>query len=94
SALVPIALVVAAIERTVHALAGTGPVGALIVLALPTAVVVAVGVGVVRWVVAGWSRGRGRTRFVLIGVAAVAAVVGAAAVIPVDDTRTLGFTSV
>ena len=76
-----------------HALAGTGPVGALIVLALPTAVVVAVGIGVVRWVVAGWSRGRGRARFVLSGVAVVAAVVGAAAAIPVDDTRTLGFTS-
>uniref|UniRef100_UPI0003B34006 hypothetical protein n=1 Tax=Microbacterium sp. B19 TaxID=96765 RepID=UPI0003B34006 len=93
SALAPIVLVVAAIERTVHALAGTGPVGALIVLALPTAVAIAVGVGVIRWVVAGWSRGRGRVRFVLIGVAVVATVVGAAAAIPVDDTRTLGFTS-
>ncbi len=93
SALVPIVLVGAAIERTVRALAGTGPVGALVVLALLTAVAVAVGVVVVRWLLVGWARGRGRARFVLVTLAVAATVLGVAAAIPVDDTRILGFTS-
>lgn len=92
SAVVPTVLVVAAIERTVHALSGTGAVGAFVVLALPTAVAVAVGVVVVPWIGVGWVRGRGRARFVLVCIAVVAAVLGAAGAIHVDSTRTLGFT--
>ncbi|MDQ1074110.1 MULTISPECIES: daptide biosynthesis intramembrane metalloprotease [Microbacterium] len=92
SALVPTVLVVVAIERALHALSGTGAVGAFVVLALPAAVAVAVGVVVARWLAAGWTRGRGRARFVLVSTVVVAAVLGIAGAIPVDSTRTLGFT--
>ncbi|MDF2045498.1 daptide biosynthesis intramembrane metalloprotease [Microbacterium sp. Kw_RZR3] len=93
SAVVPSALVCAALERAVRGLAGTGPGGAVVVLVLEAVVVAAVGTLVVRWLAGGWTRGRGRSRFVLVSAALVAAVVCAAAAIPVGDARTVGFTT-
>lgn len=91
SALVPTVIVGFAVERAVRALAGTGPVGAFLVLALQSFVVVAVGVRVARWLVACWRRGAGRFRFVLLAAFLTAAALGAAASVPVDDVRTTGF---
>ncbi|MBB3156857.1 putative peptide zinc metalloprotease protein [Microbacterium proteolyticum] len=91
SALVPAVIVWLAVERTVRALAGTGPVGAFLVLALQAFVVIAVGVRVARWLAACWRRGRGRVRFVLLAASVTAVALGAAAFTPVDDVRTTGF---
>ena len=88
---VPAVIVWAAIERAVRGLGGAGPVGALVVLALQGTVAVAVGLVVVRWLHGCWVRGRGRVRFVLTISVVAAAVIGAAAVVPVDDVRTVGF---
>lgn len=91
SVLVPTALVWFALERAVGALSGAGPVGALLVLVLQVAILLAVGVPVVRWLAAGARKGRGRVRFLLVGATLVAAIIGAAGAIPVADVRSAGF---
>lgn len=92
SVLVPTALVWFALERAVGALSGAGPVGALLVLVLQVAVLLAVGVPVVRWFAASARKGRGRVRVVLVATTLLAAIFGAAGAIPVADVRSAGFT--
>lgn len=91
SVVVPAVIVWLAVERAIRALAGTGPIGAFLVLALQAAVVIAVGAGVARWVARCWAGRRGRLRFVVWSGALLATVVVLAAAVPVDDVRTVGF---
>lgn len=90
-AVVPTVFVCTAIERVVRALTGAGPVGALVILALEAAVVVAVGLVVVRWLRGCWLRGRGRARFLVVLGAIAAVVVWTAAATPCVQVRTVGF---
>ncbi len=91
SVVVPTVIVWLAIERAIRALAGTGPVGAFLVLALQAVIVIAVGTDVARWVARCWSRRRGRARFLALSGALLGASVALAALVPVDDVRTMGF---
>ncbi|RWR18851.1 hypothetical protein D8Y23_08770 [Microbacterium enclense] len=91
SVVVPTVIVWLAVERAIRALVGTGPVGAFLVLALQAVVVIAVGAGVARWVARCWRLGRGRLRFLALSGALLGASVALAALVPVDDVRTMGY---
>lgn len=91
SVAVPTTLVWFALERAVRALSGTGALGAFLALALQVVVLVAVGVPVARWLAASVRQGRRRLRGLVMGATLLAAIITAAAVVPVADARAAGF---
>ncbi|OAN36611.1 daptide biosynthesis intramembrane metalloprotease [Microbacterium sp. H83] len=93
SLLAPAVLVVLAVGRIAHALAGGGPIAGLLVMALEATVVLVALVMLVRSARRILRSGVSRLRFVAIVVALLAGAGTVGAVVPIPLTATLGFLS-